>query len=319
MKIEKKRASRSQTPARIDASRMTALDSTAWLIVGSGRVGRALASGLAEAGLPVGLAGRETPGALGLPSSVRRISWRDAPLPRGTRLVITVPDDHILETSRELASRGPGFVVALHTSGARPVSDLAPLADQGAAIGLFHPAAAFPPAGTPFRWPGCPIATAGGRTAVRAARTLARILGGSTYAVHADRRWKYHLGLTLAAAGIVTLLAEAEEILLDAGIPRRKARLLAADLATRSVGLFRQGGAARALTGAVVRGDSGVVQEHLDAARSEEEREFLRRLFLRTLELARTGVRISPESANLVGGVLDVRARTSKRKTSSGR
>jgi predicted short-subunit dehydrogenase-like oxidoreductase (DUF2520 family) len=175
-------------------------------VLGPGKVGRSLAAWIeAAGGVGVRLVGRE--GAAALSTAGEDL------------LIVAVPDQEVAAAAALLAAR-PQARVALHTAGALDASALAPLARAGTAAGSFHPLKAFPavlPEVAEAR--GVCFALDGDPEAVALARRLVAAWGGAAVEVPAAARPVYHLAATLAAGGVVTLLAAAIELASALGLP----------------------------------------------------------------------------------------------------
>lgn len=255
-------------------------------VIGAGRVGAVLAAALRSAGHDVVAAAGESdasraraaallPGVrLAKPSQVARAS---------ELLLLTVPDDMLENVTAMLAASGalrPGQIVA-HTSGAHGLDVLAPAAALGARVLALHPAMTF--SGTAADLPlivGC----AYGVTADPAERDLAERLiadlDGRAVWVGEDHRALYHAALAHGANHLVTLVAEAREILGAAvenqthAEPHAETRsavaagpdaleaILRPLLSAALDQALRNGDGA--LTGPVVRGDVGTVARHVE-------------------------------------------------------
>jgi len=192
-------------------------------------------------------------------------------------LMIAVPDQEIAGAAALLSGR-PQARVALHTAGALDASALASLARAGTAAGSLHPLKAFPavlPEVTEAR--GVCFALDGDPQAVALARRLVAAWGGAAVEVPAAARPVYHLAATLAAGGVVTLLAAAIELAAALGLPdlvaggyfalARGALERAARAAGRVGGGTEEGavglGTAAAITGPAARGDLETVERGL--------------------------------------------------------
>lgn len=240
-------------------------------LAGAGRVGSSLARWAEAAGARlVGVAGREA----GPPP------WEGAPETASLAgfstvgedfLLLAVPDGALAEVATGLAGT-PQAGVILHTAGSLGASVLAPLRGSGASAGSLHPLKAFPrplpsvrdAAGTFFAIDGDPPARA-------LAARLAEAWGGTWAVVPEEERTLYHFAATLAAGGVVTLLATAVSIAGRLGLPPAVAGGLA-ELAEGAVGqasaALRSGReAATAITGPAARGDRETVSKQLDALR----------------------------------------------------
>jgi len=225
-------------------------------LVGPGRVGQSLAAwAQAQGARCLAVAGRE-----GAPSLAT--AGQDL-------LLIAVPDGVLAQVAADLAAR-PQAAVALHTSGSLDAEVLAPLRGAGAAVGSLHPLKAFPqPLPDLAQAHGVFFAVDGDPAARALAHRLAAAWGAEAGEVPAAARTLYHFAATLAAGGVVTLLALAEEIAVRLRLPAAVVRgylelsrgavaaAIEADAAGRPV--------AAALTGPAARGDRATVERQLAA------------------------------------------------------
>jgi predicted short-subunit dehydrogenase-like oxidoreductase (DUF2520 family) len=207
-------------------------------VVGSGRLGTALARALREAGRDV-----------------------EGPLARGAApesdvALLCVPDAAIPDAARALAG-GPMWVG--HTSGATGLAALAPARARGAfslhPLGTFAAGDARP---APFSGLGCAVAGSSPE-ALSLAAGLARVLGMEPFRIEDERRAAYHAAASMASNFVVCLLGAAEEVAAESGLPPERARRLLAPLVRGAVDNWLALGPARALTGPVARGDEATV------------------------------------------------------------
>ncbi|WP_354641192.1 Rossmann-like and DUF2520 domain-containing protein [Kitasatospora camelliae] len=236
-------------------------------VVGTGRVGPALGAALQ-------LAGHRVVAASGVSSASRRRA--EALLP-GVRLVtppqvlaaadlvlLTVPDDVLAELVAGLASTGairPGQIV-VHTSGAHGVAVLEPAARAGALPLALHPAMTF--TGTSVdvaRLAGCPFGVTAPEELRPVAEALVVEMGGEPAWVPEQVRAMYHTALAHGANHLVTLVAQAMELLRAAGVAE-PGQMLGPLLGAALDNALRSGDLA--LTGPVARGDGGTVRRHLE-------------------------------------------------------
>lgn len=196
-------------------------------VVGDGRMGRAVASALAAAGVDV-----------------------RGPLARGAGAVdgivlLAVPDAEIQAAAALVA---PGAIVG-HFSGA---TTLEPLAAHDAFS--IHPLTTVTGTGTEFD--GVPAAVAGSSArSLAAAVELARALGLRPFEVADADRAAYHAAASIASNFLLALEAFAEELAGSAGVPRDAL----APLVRATVDNWQRDGAAIALTGPIARGDEATV------------------------------------------------------------
>ena len=157
-------------------------------VIGSGRVGSAVAARLRERGLAV--------------------SAEDPQL-----RLLCVPDDAIPDVAQAL-TQGPGWVA--HVSGATPLSALAPHERRFSV----HPLQTFTKARGPEQLDGAWGAVTGETEEARAAGTwLAETLGLRPFLLADDARPLYHAGAAIASNYLVTLQRAAASLLEAAGAP----------------------------------------------------------------------------------------------------
>ena len=153
-------------------------------IIGAGRVGRALGRRLRELGWKIGAV--VTRNQESARKAVRFIGAGQvhAAIVRGILssrvILISVPDDSLLEVATELARIGAEELrdkVVLHTSGPLNSNVLREVQKNGAAVGGMHPLQTFSGVGVP-PLEGKIFAIEGDAKAVRVARQMARSLGG---------------------------------------------------------------------------------------------------------------------------------------------
>ncbi|MVO86741.1 DUF2520 domain-containing protein [Streptomyces sp. p1417] len=235
-------------------------------VVGAGRVGPALAASLQ-------LAGHRPVAASGVSESSRRraaLLLPDVPLvspsqvlERADLVLLTVPDDALPGLVEGLAETGavrPGQLL-VHTSGRYGTKVLDPALRAGALPLALHPAMTF--TGTPVdvqRLAGCSFGVTAPEELRLAAEALVIEMGGEPEWIAEEARPLYHAALALGANHLVTLVAEAMELLRDAGV-NAPDRMLGPLLGAALDNALRSGDAA--LTGPVARGDAGTVAAHV--------------------------------------------------------
>ncbi len=231
-------------------------------IVGCGRVGESLGHWLLGQGAEIlFLSGRRRP-----PQSLVehfRASFRPVnELTTGGQglLLIATPDDTLEEIAQNL-SRRPQAKVGLHVSGALGAETLAPLRAAGCAIGTLHPLRAFTHPSRNFEEARSTFfALDGDPAAVDLSRRLANAWHGEAAMVPPEARILYHFAATLAAGGVVTLLAIATEIARRYDLPMAAVEGYLA----LARGALAQAAAtedpASALTGPAARGDAKALQ-----------------------------------------------------------
>jgi predicted short-subunit dehydrogenase-like oxidoreductase (DUF2520 family) len=246
-------------------------------VVGAGRLGRAMTTGLREAGIEV-----------------------DGPLGRGARcpdadvVILVVPDAEIANAAAAVERRADGPLVG-HCSGATTLDVLAP----HEAFSL-HPLMTVPADGS-ARFAGASAAVAGSTPHARGiAHRLALHLGLTPIDVADEDRAAYHAAASIASNFLITLEASAEQLATSAGIDRQAL----VPLVRATVENWASLGPDRALTGPIARGDEDTVmrQRHAIAMRAPDLLPLFDALADATRRLARRA------GADRAGGAEDARA-----------
>lgn len=177
-------------------------------------------------------------------------------------VVLAVPDDALADLVAGLHSTGtwrPGQLVA-HTSGRHGLAPFAPVAETVLPLAI-HPAMTF--TGTSLdlsRLAECCFGITAPEEMRPVAETLVVEMGGEPVWVPEESRGRYHAALAHGSNHMVTLVAQALEILRSAGIDPAD-RVLRPLLQASLDNALASGDAA--LTGPVARGDAGTVAAHL--------------------------------------------------------
>lgn len=246
-------------------------------IIGPGRVGQALGRLLAQLRAPIAFVAARNLGkarraarfiGIGTPAGLA-----DPRLQSASVFVLTTSDTAIAKVARALALIGAGRrpwrgKVVLHTCGSLPSSVLQPLKLRGAAIGSVHPYQTVPsPQAGVRNLRSCFWAVEGDRAAVRVARDWVSSLGGVAFSIRPEDKTLYHLSAFIVCPTIVTLMAQSENLLKQAGIPAKFSRPMLRKFVAETAKNFAELGAREALTGPAVRGDGATIRRHLAALR----------------------------------------------------
>ncbi|MGJ7440816.1 Rossmann-like and DUF2520 domain-containing protein [Aquipuribacter sp. MA13-6] len=284
-------------------------------VVGAGRVGAVLASALRATGhAVVGASGVSAASRERIDTLLPGVPRLEVPevVRRAELVLLAVPDDALPDLVAGLAATGAWQVgqLLVHTSGRYGTSVLAPASAAGA-IGLaVHPAMTF--TGTSLdlaRLPGSTMAVTAPTVVLPVAQALVIEMGAEPVVVPESARVAYHAALAHASNHVVTVLAQARQVLHDAGV-EASAPLLGPLVQAAVDNAVRLGDGA--LTGPVARGDAGTVVEHLRALRAGDEQrapdeavaETYRALARATLDRARHQRRLDPADAARVEAAL---------------
>ena len=234
--------------------------------VGAGRVGAVLLAALARAGhrpvavTAVSRASRRRAEDL-VPAA--KILPVDEVAAQVDLLLLAVPDDELTGLIGGLATAGvvrAGTLVA-HTSGAHGAALLEPLTRHGALPMALHPVMTF--TGTEVdlqRLAGACFGVTAPEELRLAAEALVIEMGAEPVWIDEAARPLYHAALAIGANHLVTLVAQAMDMLGQAGV-ESPARMLGPLLGAALDNALRRGDGA--LTGPVARGDAGTVRAHL--------------------------------------------------------
>ncbi len=254
-------------------------------LVGPGRVGSSLAAWATAAGARrIAVAGRDFGSSAG----------QDL-------LLVAVPDGALDEVATALAAR-PQAAVVLHTSGSRTSQALAPLAENGSAVGSLHPLKAFPTARPdPAEAHGIFFGLDGDPAAVALGSRLAAAWGAESGVIPGEARLLYHFAASLAAGGVTTLLAAAADLAGRLELPPGVVGGYL-ELARGAIEAAREAtDPARAITGPAARGDrETLVAQLAGLAETAPEMTWVRGLLAETIRQRRRVGLASPLHGELL-------------------
>lgn len=245
-----------ERPARLDVG-----------VVGTGRVGAVLGAALAKSGhrvvaaYGVSITSRQRADAL-LPG-VDLVTVPEV-FDRAGLVLLAVPDDSLPGLVEGLVNTGavrPGQLIA-HTSGRFGVSALDPATRVGALPLALHPAMTFTGTSVDLeRLTGACFGVTAPEQLWPVAEALVLEMGAEPVRIAENARALYHAALAHGANHLVTLVADAMDLLRSAGVEQPD-RMLAPLLSAALDNTLRSGDAA--LTGPVARGDAQTVSSHVD-------------------------------------------------------
>lgn len=244
-------------------------------IIGSGRLGTALAVALARRGYAVqSLVARRIKNARKAsavlddkpaPYAAKQIGL----LPQADLFLITVPDDQIASVAAQLSAlKYDPKPTVLHTSGALSSEVLAPLRARGWSTGSVHPLISVSDAKTSIE--GAFWSVEGDARAVRLGKMLVRDLGGTSFSIRTADKPLYHAAAVMTSGNVTALFDVALEMLVDCGLTRNTARRILQPLLISTVHNLETKDPAQALTGTFSRGDVETVKRHLAALKAHE-------------------------------------------------
>lgn len=269
-------------------------------IIGSGRLGTALAIALQQKGYAIeSVIARRRASARNAarlldakPVALAVDEIRD--LPAAELLIIATPDDQIatvvdwLNRLKTGDSRKP---TVLHTSGALSAKILAPLSKKGWTVGSLHPLASVSePRSGALALRGAYWCVEGDAAAVRLGKKIVHDLAGRSFSIASDFKPLYHAAAVMTAGNVVALFDIALEILGQCGLKKKEAQRVLLPLLLTAVQNLDGKDPAKALTGTFSRGDVETVKRHLAALKSNalpDALELYRLLGKRSLQLSK--------------------------------
>lgn len=284
-------------------------------VVGAGRVGAVLGSALRAAGhAVVGASGVSQASRERIETMLPGVPVLDVPdvVERAELVLLAVPDDALAGLVAGLGATGAWQAgqLVVHTSGRYGVAVLEPARQQGAIPLALHPAMTF--TGTSMDLPrlaDCCFGVTAPPAVLPVAQALVVEMGAEPVVVPEEARPLYHAALAHGANHLVTLVAQALQLLREAGVEPAD-RVLAPLLSAALDNALRSGD--EALTGPVARGDADTVASHLEtiaaaasAGGSADVLDVYRALARATAQRALAGGRLRSETA---AAVLDVLA-----------
>jgi predicted short-subunit dehydrogenase-like oxidoreductase (DUF2520 family) len=245
-------------------------------IIGVGRVGTALAVNLAACGYRIaGVYSRTSDHAVSLAERVQSeaLTEPEAVIKLSDLTFMTISDDAIAFTSNtiaeKLSSQAERSKAVVHTSGIHSSDALNRLSARGLMTGSLHPALPVTnhqhsDQNSQFEGSGFAV-EADHPLLLKWLEQIVDILGGYAFRLEPERKALYHTALVMASNYTVSLYAFAEQLLKSMGLSNTEADGILNPLLQATVDNLRTQGVPDALTGPLVRGDTGTLQQHLEA------------------------------------------------------
>lgn len=280
-------------------------------IIGSGRLGTALAIALQQRGYAIeSVIARRRASAR---KAARLLDAKPAALivgeirdlPAADLLIIATPDDQIttvvawLNRLKTSDSQKP---TVLHTSGALSAKILAPLSKKEWTVGSLHPLSSVsePRAGA-LALRGAYWCVEGDAAAVRLGKKIVQDLEGRSFSIISDLKPLYHAAAVMTAGNVVALFDVAIEMLGQCGLKKKEAQRVLLPLLLTAVQNLDGKDPAKALTGTFSRGDVETVKRHLAALKSNDLRDALELYRL----LGRRSVQLSKRNSSQITQILE--------------
>jgi predicted short-subunit dehydrogenase-like oxidoreductase (DUF2520 family) len=256
-------------------------------IVGSGRVGGALAIALPPAKYLVErvfASSRQSRDSASL-LTVDRVDAITSDI-----VFITTQDANILEASVAVGKKIKGSAAVFHTSGACDSSIFSELSGSGHPVGSIHPLVSISrPEVGPERFRGAFFCVEGGDAAVRIGKEIVSDLGGRPFAIDTKFKTLYHAAAVTACGHLVALFDASVEMMTKVGLSSEQSKEILMPLVLSTVNNLNEQDTAAALTGTFARADIETFTRHLTSLNENVSDELLEIYLLlgeRSLELA---------------------------------
>lgn len=262
-------------------------------IIGAGRVGKNIAMALAKhQGLILNsicnsnlTSAQKACDELGFGTPVAHLS----DLPAVDLTWITCSDDLIGPLAMELAKypiHKPGSLVA-HCSGVLSSAILLPLQQQGCLVASIHPLKSFQPGFMNVAaFSGVYCALEGNESACDWLESLFNALGAHLIHMKPEAKIAYHAAAAMASNYLITLAANSQLLLSQAGIAAEQSHAMVCNLMQNTLhNLQNTLTVAEALTGPIMRGDIKTLQLHQQAIQDPVIKKLYQSAGLATLPL----------------------------------
>lgn len=238
-------------------------------LIGAGRVAQALGRRLVEGGMELfGVWARRPEAARAAAEFCQGGLVLGSPTElAGADCVLLALSDGILEDRvREAAELGAvrDGSLWIHTSGRHDLEPLAPVVEAGGRIASLHPVCPIPDREEGYRQLGGSHAVLQGGPEVREdLEALVARAGMIAHWAESGDRVLYHAACAMAANGLTALFDVVLGVMSSSGMPKDACRELPMVLMRAALDAIQREGVTKALSGPVVRGDTGTVADHL--------------------------------------------------------
>lgn len=249
-------------------------------IIGSGRLGTALAIALQQKGYPIEsviarrrASARKAARLLDAEPAARTVE-EIREIPAADLLLIATPDDQIamvVDWLMRLNTCDARHPTVLHTSGALSAKILTPLTKKDWTVGSLHPLASVSePRSGALALRGAYWCVEGHPAAVRLGKKIVQDLEGRSFSIASDFKPLYHAAAVMTAGNVVALFDVAIEMLGQCGLKKKEAQRVLLPLLLTAVQNLDGKDPAKALTGTFSRGDIETVKRHLAALKNND-------------------------------------------------
>lgn len=283
------------------------------VLIGPGRVGSAVAKRLHDAGYPLAaIISRDLARAEDAACFIgceQRIASIDLNCARqGDVILLAVPDDQIDPLAKKLQKEIllQEKSTLIHFSGLKPAESMRVEGSKAISISI-HPLLSFADRNMAAeRLTDCPCAIEGDESCLPLAEELVAAIGGRPFILPSEAKAIYHAAACITSNYLVSLTACARDLLSHCGFDKQQAMELLLPIHQATSDNLSHLLPEEALTGPIVRGDSGTVERHLIALGDQAPQllDLYRCLGQQTVKLATESGRLPGEQADKLMQIL---------------
>lgn len=276
------------------------------VLIGTGRVGPAMARRLHVAGYPIqAIISRDISRAeeaarfVGCSLGTATTDLHQAR--EGDVVLIALPDDQVSPMAQRLQREVDlsADVTLVHFSGLKTADSMAVVGSSATLISI-HPLLSFADRSVAAeRLDQCPCALEGDEEGLALAEELVKAVGGKSFLIESHAKAIYHAAACISSNYLVTLTACARDLMSRCGFDRQQAMDLLRPLLEATSANLSCFQPEDALTGPIVRGDLGTVEQHINALEEQapELLDLYRSLGGQTVKLAAESGRLDEKHA----------------------
>ncbi|MEA3465333.1 MAG: Rossmann-like and DUF2520 domain-containing protein [Thermodesulfobacteriota bacterium] len=282
-------------------------------LIGPGRLGQAVTALLRQQGYPItAIVGRDRERTRTAARFIGAELMATTDLQRcaaATIIIIATPDDQLAATALQLQQQvklHPDTML-VHCSGVHPAAIMKQYPSSPQPALAMHPLQTFASGEQGVKsLPGCFFSLEGEQKTIERGRQLVADLGGEAFTIEAQSKVLYHAAACMASNFVTTLLDSAGQILSGCNPEQQIPLAVLEPLVRAAVKNSLTLGTETALTGPIVRGDSGTIERHLEQIQLHQPHlvELYRHLGVATTHLAQRSQRLSDQDATQILEIL---------------
>ncbi len=282
-------------------------------IVGCGRVGRALAIALKNAGYSISVLMDHDGKVLAIikelfPESLITSTYTD--WPDFDVLFMAINDDRISGQAELLANSQIKFNnrIVAHTSGVLTSKALDHLSKRGAHVASIHPVQTFTGSqNDTYKLRNSYFAMEGNEATINILQKIIADIGGKSFVISPELKPFHHLACVLSSNYVITLMNLAVSLFEPIGLPKEQTKAILLPLMKNAVENISDQSLSSSLTGPISRGDIDTVQQHIELLKKHNKKllTIYAQLGIETAQLARSQAVLSKSNLDKIESLLN--------------